>query len=268
MAPAYFLKIDGITGESRDPEHSGELELQSFVWSDTAEPPRMPATVSFTLSASAASPQLFAACASGRRIAHAVLTMREGERGGAEEIRRWRFSDVVVSSYVTAGGGEEVVDQVSLLAAEVAVLALPERRSLRLRLVRPDDLLNLEIEAVNLRVDRRGREPALVVADPEQPARLIVLFPPQTIAESAFFEYSIVDPDLTTESPIEPAPANPDAGKSESDNDPLPSPGSKAQATPPTDSVARIADSSRLVFEVPAATRVPLSIEASSTGPR
>jgi type VI protein secretion system component Hcp len=263
MAPAYFLKIDGIAGESGDPEHSGELELQSFVWSDTVEPrrARAPTTVSFTLPASVASPQLFAACASGRRIAHAVLTMREGERGGAEDVRRWRFSDVVVASYVTAGSGEEVFDQVSLLADEVAVLALPERRSLRLRLVRPDDLLNLEIQAVNLRVDRQGQEPALVVADPEQAARLIVLFPPQTIAESAFFEYSIVDPDLTTETPIDPPPENPDAGKSEDDNGPLPTPGSNAQAPPPTDSVARIADSSRLVFDVPAAARVPLSIE-------
>jgi len=261
MAPAYFLKIDGIAGESRDPEHADELQLQSFAWSEAAEPRRSPVAVSFSLPASAASPELFAACASGRRIAFAVLTMRDGDRGGDEEVLRWRFSDVVVSSYSTGADSEGVVDRVGLLAQEVAAIGLPEPRALRLHLVRPDDLLNLDIEAVNLRVDRRGREPALVVADPDRPARLIVLFPPQTIAESAFFEFSVVPPDLTTETPIEPAPTDPDAGKTESANDPLPSPGSNAPAPPPTDSVARIADSSRLVFDVPAGTRVPLSIE-------
>ena len=82
MAPAYFLEIDGIPGESRDPEHSGELELTSFSWGESAGPRDLPTTVSFTLPTSSASPALFLACASGRRIAHAVLTMREGERGG------------------------------------------------------------------------------------------------------------------------------------------------------------------------------------------
>ena len=61
----------------------------------------------------------------------------------------------------------------------------------RIEVVRPDDLLNLEIETVNLRLDTE-EEPALVLEDPELPARLSVTFPPQTIAETAYFESSKV----------------------------------------------------------------------------
>ena len=28
----YFLKIDGLDGESRDSKHKGEIEISSFSW--------------------------------------------------------------------------------------------------------------------------------------------------------------------------------------------------------------------------------------------
>ena len=31
----YFLKIDGIAGESQNPRHQGEIEVESFNWSET-----------------------------------------------------------------------------------------------------------------------------------------------------------------------------------------------------------------------------------------
>jgi type VI secretion system secreted protein Hcp len=31
----YFLKIDGIAGESQNPQHQGEIEVESFNWSET-----------------------------------------------------------------------------------------------------------------------------------------------------------------------------------------------------------------------------------------
>ena len=252
MAPAYFLEIDGIPGESRDPEQPGRLELTSFSWGETAGRD-LPTTVSFTLPTSSASPALFRACASGRRIAHAVLTMREQEREGNERVRRWRFFDVAVVGYATAGSAAAPLDQVSLSAGDVVVLPLPERPVLHLRVVRPDDLLNLKIEAVNLRLDTEDPEdPALVVDDASAPARLVVLFPPQTIAETAYFESSIVpgeEPEPTPENPPEPDP-------SERALDPPGVVGPEGR-----DSVARIADSSRLVFDVPSGTRIPCSIE-------
>ena len=32
----YFLKLDGIQGESRDAKHKGEIELESFSWGETS----------------------------------------------------------------------------------------------------------------------------------------------------------------------------------------------------------------------------------------
>jgi type VI protein secretion system component Hcp len=252
MAPAYFLEIDGIEGGSSHPEHLGELELASFSWDDSAAPRNLPTTISFTLATSRASPALFFACASGRRIAHAILTMRK-ERDGAADVRRWRFTDVLVIAYAAAGSTAESLDQVTLTAGEVAVLPVPVWPALRLRVVRPDDLLNLEIEAVNLHLDTDDPgDPALVVDDVSAPARLVVAFPPQSIAETAYFESSIVpgeEPEPTPENPPEPDPAE----------RPLDPPGEVGPEG--RDSVARIADSSRLVFDVPSGTRIPCSIE-------
>jgi hypothetical protein len=65
---------------------------------------------------------------------------------------------------------------------------------IKFSLLRPDDLLNLQIEAENLRLDTsQPEQPALVPESPDQPAYLIVTFPPQTITEQAYYESAPVD---------------------------------------------------------------------------
>jgi hypothetical protein len=109
--------------------------------------------------------------------------------------------------------------------------------ALAFELRRPDDLLNLRVEASNLRLDTSdAAQPALVVENPDQAAYLTFVFPPQTIAEPAYFEYSL--PDGT------------------SDNEPLDPPGlvqGKHRTT------AQLGHPSRLVFRVPADARIPFS---------
>jgi type VI protein secretion system component Hcp len=252
MAPAYFLKIDGISGESLEPEHVDELELESFVWGESGEPTNLPTTATFTFEVNKASPALFLACATGRRISGAVLSMREERPDGDDIVRKWRFSDVVVANYATVGSDAQPLDSITLNAAEVTAVAPPERSTLRLRIIRPDDLLNLEIEGVNLRLDRRNpAKPAVVVSDPEAPARLIVLFPPQTIAETAYFEAAEFEGEVAP--PIQGNPPEPNPAER-----PLDPPGSIG---PGRDSVARVADPSRLVFDVEPGTRIPCTIE-------
>ncbi len=34
-AVAYFLKLDGVPGESKDAKHPGEIELESFSWGES-----------------------------------------------------------------------------------------------------------------------------------------------------------------------------------------------------------------------------------------
>jgi hypothetical protein len=121
----------------------------------------------------------------------------------------------------------------------------------KVELLRPDDLLHLQIEVVNLRLDPRQGSPVLVVDNPSQSAYLRVIFSPQTIAETAVFEASIVapegnpnrpDPDVTNHTPTEP----------------LFGPGTPGlNAT----SVAQIGHRAQLVFKVPPQTEIPFSTE-------
>ncbi len=61
--------------------------------------------------------------------------------------------------------------------------------ALKVDLIRPDDLLNLQIECRNLILDKSDpANPVLVSEDAAQIAYLIVHFPPQTIAEEAVYE--------------------------------------------------------------------------------
>ena len=67
------------------------------------------------------------------------------------------------------------------------VTGLPASQSFSVSVLRPDDLLNLEFEFLNLKLAPSA--PArLVRQNPSSPAFLIVHFPPQSIAEEAFWE--------------------------------------------------------------------------------
>jgi hypothetical protein len=113
--------------------------------------------------------------------------------------------------------------------------------AIKFEVTRPDDLLNLQFEGINLRLDAGQQDsPALVVENADQPAFLVVTFPPQTIAESAFFESSIVKPDAKV--------PDPDAGKV---TEALPGAGNVA---------ARLAHPSRLVFKVAPKASIPFTL--------
>jgi hypothetical protein len=111
-----------------------------------------------------------------------------------------------------------------------------------IEITRPDDLLRLRIDARNLTIDRGDEGTSLVVDNGGQPAFLIVNFPPQAIAEGAYFEAAIVDEDL----PPGVVPEEPP----ETIEDP-PQPGKVP---------VRIARGSRLVFKVPAEARIPYTV--------
>lgn len=127
MAVDYFLKIDGIEGESKDSKHNNEIDLQSWSWGETnmgtaAAGGGMGAgkvsmqDFHFTMHVNKSTPKLVLACAGGQHIPKAVLTCR---KAGTEqqEFLVITFSDVMVSSYQTGGNahGDAIpVDQISL----------------------------------------------------------------------------------------------------------------------------------------------------------
>lgn len=71
--------------------------------------------------------------------------------------------------------------------------------ALILDLLRPDDLLALRVAAVNLKLDaRQANDPHLVVIKARDPAYLLFGFPPQSIAERAYYQAA---PNLVTGAP-------------------------------------------------------------------
>jgi hypothetical protein len=108
--------------------------------------------------------------------------------------------------------------------------------ALTINILRPDDLLALTIEAQNLKLDASDpKKPFLVIDDKSLPAYLIVTFPPQSIAEKAYFEVGNVKSDPTFNTP----PPVPPLGSTDDKLDP-------AGETP-----SRMAGPSRLVYHLP-----------------
>jgi type VI secretion system secreted protein Hcp len=130
----YFLKIDGIPGESTDAKHKGEVDVGAWSWGETAAVPTVPGggggagkvtiqDLNFTSRISKASPQLMLACASGKHIKSAVLTARRAGKPQAEFLTI-TLRDVVVSSYQTAAGigdESEPLDSISLNFSQIQV---------------------------------------------------------------------------------------------------------------------------------------------------
>jgi type VI secretion system secreted protein Hcp len=141
MAVEYFLRIDGIEGESADKAHSKEIELLSFSWAVTQTGSGAPggggagagkaAFQDFVFAArvSKASPRLFLVCASGQHVKSALLTCRRAGAGKAEFLKI-KLSDVLVSSYQVGGSSpDEALDQVSLSFARIEVEYTPASKS-------------------------------------------------------------------------------------------------------------------------------------------
>jgi type VI secretion system secreted protein Hcp len=123
----YFLKIDGIEGESQDSKHKGEIEIESWSFGEVqtgtaARGGGMGAgkvqmqDFNFVMKVNKASPKLFLACARGDHIKSAVLTCRKAGKD-QQEYLKVTFSDILVSSFQTSGAAASdmlPMDQISL----------------------------------------------------------------------------------------------------------------------------------------------------------
>lgn len=140
MASDYFLKIEGIEGESQDAKHRGEIEIDSFSFGATQVGAHAggggggAGKVSmqdfhFTMKVNKASPKLFLACATGEHIKKAVLTCRKAGKE-QQEFYMVKMEDFLVSSYQTGGSGHGDViptDQISLNFAKIEFEYKPQK---------------------------------------------------------------------------------------------------------------------------------------------
>ena len=136
----YFLKIEGIEGESQDTKHSKEIQLESWSWGETQSGSHASGAgggagkvsmqdFHFVMSVNKASPKLMLACATGEHIKSAVLTCRKAGTD-PQEFLKVSFSDLLVSSFQTGGSGHaEIVptDQISLNFSKIEFEYKPQK---------------------------------------------------------------------------------------------------------------------------------------------
>ncbi len=137
----YFLKIEGIDGESTDHKHKNEIDLQSWSWgaSNTGSGHAggghgagkvVMQDFHFTMHINKATPKLMLACATGDHIKKAILTCRKAGKE-QQEYMKVTFSDLLVSSYQSGGSaGSDVlpVEQISLNFAKVEFEYKPQKQ--------------------------------------------------------------------------------------------------------------------------------------------
>jgi type VI secretion system secreted protein Hcp len=128
----YYLKIDGVEGESLAKGHEKEIILESWSWGEHQSGTHAAGggggagkvsmqDFHFVMKICKASPKLMQACATGEHIKKAVLTCRKAGKD-QQEFFKLTLSDLLVSSYQTGGSGHSDVvptDQVALNFAKI-----------------------------------------------------------------------------------------------------------------------------------------------------
>jgi type VI secretion system secreted protein Hcp len=147
----YFLKLEGIEGESADAKHKGEIDVES--WSVGASQSGTMAfgggggagkvnmqDFHFTMKVNKASPKLMLACATGEHIKKGTLTCRKAGKE-QQEFMKVVMSDILVSSYQQGGQNTSDVipmEQISLNFAKIEWEYKPQK---------PDGTLDAPVKA-------------------------------------------------------------------------------------------------------------------------
>jgi type VI secretion system secreted protein Hcp len=123
-----FLKLDGISGESTDADHTGEIDVEAFTFNAKRASGKVkfsPLRVIKVYDAS--SPKLMQAAASGRHIRSGTLTFRRSGDPNGVEFLTYKLSDLTVTSYQEGGANADdrmlgsLEDEVGLTPAKVQV---------------------------------------------------------------------------------------------------------------------------------------------------
>jgi type VI secretion system secreted protein Hcp len=128
----YFLKIEGVDGESTDDKHKGEIELESWSFGGTnggsfnsggggGTGKVALQDFNFVKKTDKASAKLFTSCCTGEHLKKATLVCRKAGKE-QQEFLTIVLTSVLVSSYQTGGSaGSDIIpmDQVSLNFAKI-----------------------------------------------------------------------------------------------------------------------------------------------------
>ena len=136
-AADYFLKIEGVDGESTDAKHKGQIEIDSFSWG-VSNSGSMAAgggggagkvqfqDFHFTKTVDKSSPKLMQAVATGEHLKTMDLTVRKA--GGTQmEYYVIHLEDILVSSYSTSGSsGGLLMEEISFNYQKIEFEYIPQ----------------------------------------------------------------------------------------------------------------------------------------------
>lgn len=133
MAMDIFMKINGVTGESADDKHKGEIDVLAWSWGMSNHGTAHMGTgagagkvsvndLSFTKHIDFGSTALQLACCNGKHFTDAVLTVRKAGESPLEYLKI-TMNDLMVTSVSTGGSGGEdrLTENVTLNFAKVKV---------------------------------------------------------------------------------------------------------------------------------------------------
>jgi type VI secretion system secreted protein Hcp len=132
----FFLKLDGIAGESTDLKHKEAIELVSFNWGLEGSAAGASGggggagkvqlkEFEFLMRVNKASPALFLAAASGKHLKDATLSVSRGTKAAFEWLKV-KFTDVLITSYEQLGDDEGLHEVVAFDFAKVELQVTPQ----------------------------------------------------------------------------------------------------------------------------------------------
>jgi type VI secretion system secreted protein Hcp len=134
MAVDMFMKLDGITGESKDTKHKGEIDVLAWSWGMSnsgsfhmggggGSGKANFQDLSFTKYIDSSTNALMLNCASGEHVATATLVVRKSGGKAPIEYLKITMKKVLVSSVSTGGSGGEdrLTENVTVNFAQVSL---------------------------------------------------------------------------------------------------------------------------------------------------
>ena len=134
----YFIKFDGIKGESADVKHKDEIDVESWSFGETNVGGTGPGggggagkvamqDFHFVMRLNRASPSLMKACATGQHIKTATLSARKAGKG-QQEYLVVKLNDVLITGVVHGGtSGAAASETVSLVFGKVDFEYKPQK---------------------------------------------------------------------------------------------------------------------------------------------
>jgi type VI secretion system secreted protein Hcp len=136
MAIDFFIKFDGVAGESADKDHKGEIDVVSWNWSaSNTLPPAsggvgagksVPGPFSFQHQYDKASPVLGKYAASGKFFKQVYLTARKAGEGQKDFLKVTMKEVLVTSVLVDASGDGGAHESVSLAYRDIDFAYKPQ----------------------------------------------------------------------------------------------------------------------------------------------